>query len=153
MYLRDVINDKLQFKLDVDNNKYYKSNSLIINNLSMNTALVCGAGGFIGSHLVKRLKKEGYWVRGIDLKLPEYAKTEADDFIVGDLRNPEICRLGIDQPFDEVYQLAADMGGAGFVFTGENDADIMHNSALINLNMIEVCRIRKVKKIFYSSSA
>lgn len=119
----------------------------------MKNALVCGAGGFIGSHLVKRLKKEGYWVRGIDLKLPEYAKTEADDFLVGDLRFPEICRLAVDQPFDEVYQLAADMGGAGFVFTGENDADIMHNSALINLNMVEACWKRNVKKIFYSSSA
>lgn len=119
----------------------------------MKKALVCGAGGFIGSHLVKRLKKEGYWVRGVDLKFPEYANTEADDFVVGDLRIPEICRLAVDQPFDEVYQLAADMGGAGFVFSGENDADIMHNSALINLNMIEACWKQNVNKIFYSSSA
>ena len=119
----------------------------------MKKALVCGAGGFIGSHLVKRLKREGYWVRGIDLKYSEFAETMADDFIIGDLRDPVICRYAIDQSFDEVYQLAADMGGAGFVFTGDNDADIMHNSALINLNMIEACYRRNVKKIFYSSSA
>lgn len=119
----------------------------------MKTALVCGAGGFIGSHLVKRLKAEGYWVRGVDLKFPEYASTEADDFLIGDLREQEVCRRAVDQSFDEVYQLAADMGGAGFVFTGENDADIMHNSALINLNMIEACYKRNVKKVFYSSSA
>lgn len=119
----------------------------------MKTALVCGAGGFIGGHLVKRLKREGYWVRGVDLKYPEFAPTAADDFVIGDLRDPRICRYVVDQPFDEVYQLAADMGGAGFVFTGENDADIMHNSALINLNMLEACWKRNVKKIFYSSSA
>jgi len=117
------------------------------------TALVCGAGGFIGSHLVKRLKKEGYWVRGVDLKYPEFTPTEADDFIMGDLRDPLICRASLDDYFDEVYQLAADMGGAGFVFTGENDADIMHNSALINLNMLEASYKRNVGKIFYSSSA
>jgi len=115
--------------------------------------LVCGAGGFIGSHLVKRLKKEGFWVRGVDLKYPEFAETEADDFVIGDLRDPYICRSVVDQRFDEVYQLAADMGGAGFVFTGDNDADIMHNSALINLNMLEACHKRNVKRIFYSSSA
>ncbi len=119
----------------------------------MKKALVCGAGGFIGAHLVKRLVKEGYWVRGVDLKFPPYAETHAHDFIIGDLRDPLICRTAVDQPFDEVYQLAADMGGAGFVFTGENDADIMHNSALINLNMIEACWKRNVKNIFYSSSA
>ena len=117
------------------------------------TALVCGAGGFIGSHLVKRLKREGYWVRGVDLKYPEFDKTYADDFLIGDLRNPLICREVVNQSFDEVYQLAADMGGAGFVFTGDNDADIMHNSALVNLNMIEACYKRNAKKIFYSSSA
>ena len=89
----------------------------------------------------------------MDLKHPLYAETHAHDFIIGDLRDPLICRTSVDQPFDEVYQLAADMGGAGFVFTGENDADIMHNSALINLNMIEACWKRNVKKIFYSSSA
>lgn len=119
----------------------------------MKTALVCGAGGFIGSHLVKRLKKEGYWVRGVDLKFPEFAETEADDFAIGDLRDPLICRSVVDQKFDEVYQLAADMGGAGYVFTGDNDADIMHNSALINLNMLEAIHRRNIKKIFYSSSA
>jgi len=120
---------------------------------NMKTALVCGAGGFIGSHLVKRLKKEGYWVRGVDLKFPKYTPTVADDFLQGDLRDPLICRTVVDRPFDEIYQLAADMGGAGFVFTGENDADIMHNSALININMLEACIRRNVKKIFYSSSA
>ena len=119
----------------------------------MKSALVCGAGGFIGSHLVKRLKKEGYWVRGVDLKFPEFDETAADDFYQGDLRDPQVCRLVVDRQFDEVYQLAADMGGAGYVFTGDNDADIMHNSALINLNMIEACQRRNVKKIFYSSSA
>jgi len=116
-------------------------------------ALVCGAGGFIGSHLVKRLKREGFWVRGVDLKYPEFGETAADDFVVGDLRDPIICRHVTDQRFDEVYQLAADMGGAGFVFTGENDADIMHNSALINLNMLEACHRRNIKRVFYSSSA
>lgn len=119
----------------------------------MKTALVCGAGGFIGSHLVKRLKKEGYWVRGVDLKFPPFEKTESDDFVICDLREQDIVRRVVDRGFDEVYQLAADMGGAGFVFTGENDADIMHNSALINLNILEACWKRNVKKIFYSSSA
>jgi len=119
----------------------------------MKKALVCGAGGFIGSHLVRRLKVEGYWVRGVDLKYPEFSETHADDFVIGDLRDPRIYEKVTDQPFDEVYQLAADMGGAGFVFSGENDADIMHNSALINLNMIEACYKAGVKKIFYSSSA
>ena len=117
------------------------------------TALVCGAGGFIGSHLVKRLKKEGYWVRGVDLKYQKFSKTEADDFIIGDLREQSVVRRVIDRGFDEVYQLAADMGGAIFVFTGENDADIMHNSALINLNVLDESYKRNVKKIFYSSSA
>lgn len=112
-----------------------------------------GAGGFIGSHMVKRLKKEGFWVRGVDLKYPEFGPTEADDFIRGDLRDPVTCRAAVDRRLDEVYQFAADMGGAGFVFTGENDADIMHNSALINLNMLEACQRRNVKRIFYSSSA
>ncbi|MBJ90417.1 MAG: NAD-dependent dehydratase [Woeseia sp.] len=119
----------------------------------MKTALVCGAGGFIGSHLVKRLKEEGFWVRGVDLKYPEFDNTVADDFIVGDLRDPETCRDSVDRKFDEVYQLAADMGGAGFVFTGENDADIMHNSALINLNILDACWKRNCNRIFYSSSA
>ncbi len=119
----------------------------------MKRVLVCGAGGFIGSHLVERLKTEGCWVRGDDLKYPMFTKTLADNFVIGDLRNPRICKKVTDQPFDEVYQLAADMGGAGFVFSGQNDADIMHNSALINLNMIEACYAASVKKIFYSSSA
>jgi len=119
----------------------------------MKKTLVCGAGGFIGSHLVKRLKREEYWVRGVDLKYPEFSGTEVDDFVIGDLRDPQICRFVVDKPFDEVYQLAADMGGAGFVFTGDNDADIIYNSAMINLNMLEACYKRNVKKIFYSSSA
>jgi len=119
----------------------------------MKKALVCGAGGFIGSHLVKRLKKEGYWVRGVDLKYPEFDDTAADDFLLGDLRDVTVCQRVIDRGFDEVYQLAADMGGAGFVFTGENDADIMHNSGLINLNVIDTAWKRNVKKVFYSSSA
>jgi GDP-D-mannose 3',5'-epimerase len=117
------------------------------------TALVLGAGGFIGSHLVARLKKEGFWVRGVDLKNPEFSETRADEFVVGDLRDQTICRQVVDQSFDEVYQLAADMGGAGFIFSGDNDADIMHNSALINLNVLEVCQKLKVKRVFYSSSA
>ncbi len=119
----------------------------------MKSALVCGAGGFIGSHLVKRLKREGFWVRGVDLKYPEFGETAADDFIIGDLRDPVICREVADRPFDEVFQLAADMGGAGYVFTGDNDAAIMHNSASINLNMLEACRLASVKNMFYSSSA
>ncbi len=119
----------------------------------MKKALVTGAGGFIGSHLVKRLKKEGFWVRGVDLKYPEFSKTGADDFVIGDLRQQQVVRKVVDQPFDEVYQLAADMGGAGYIFTGEHDADVMHNSATINLNMAEQCRLAKVKNIFYSSSA
>jgi len=119
----------------------------------MKTALVCGAGGFIGGHLVKRLKNEGYWVRGVDLKYHEYIKSPADEFVKGDLRDPVLVKQVVDLPYDEVYQLAADMGGAGFVFSGENDADIMHNSALINLNMVEASVKAEVKKIFYSSSA
>ncbi len=119
----------------------------------MKKALVCGAGGFIGSHLVDRLKREGYWVRGVDLKSPEFKDTTADDFVIGDLRDPIVCRNVTDQPFEEVYQLAADMGGAGFVFTGENDADIMHNSGMINLNVAKASTDAKVGKIFYSSSA
>jgi nucleoside-diphosphate-sugar epimerase len=116
-------------------------------------ALVCGAGGFIGGHLVKRLKRDGLWVRGVDLKYHEYSESEADDFVVGDLRDQSFCRAVVDRRFDEVYQLAADMGGAGYIFTGEHDADLMHNSATINLNMVDACYKRSVKKIFYSSSA
>ncbi len=121
--------------------------------LMKKTALICGAGGFIGSHLARRLKAEGYYVRGVDLKYPEFSPTAADDFILGDLRDPYVCRNILDRPFDEVYQLAADMGGAGYIFTGDNDADVMHNSALINLNIIPLCVQLRVGKVFYSSSA
>ena len=117
------------------------------------TALVLGAGGFIGSHLVKRLKREGFWVRGVDLKFPEFAATEADDFVIGDLREQVVVRAVIDRRFDEVYQLAADMGGAGYIFTGEHDADVMHNSATINLNVLDAAHKRNIKTVFYSSSA
>ncbi|MBI4991220.1 NAD-dependent epimerase/dehydratase family protein, partial [Candidatus Gottesmanbacteria bacterium] len=131
--------------------------------------LVCGAGGFIGSHLVKRLKKENFWVRGVDLKYPEYSKTQADEFILGDLRDPRFCqeifdphtkrvrplgRLRSDpDSFDEVYQMAADMGGAGYIFTGSHDADVMRNSALININIVSYGQKAKIKKIFFPSSA
>lgn len=121
--------------------------------MSARMTLVCGAGGFIGSHLVRRLKAEGLWVRGVDLKFPEFSETSADDFVIGDLREADFCRAVVDRRFDEVYQLAADMGGAGYIFTGEHDADVMHNSASINLNMLEACRRRRVPRIFYSSSA
>jgi nucleoside-diphosphate-sugar epimerase len=119
----------------------------------MKTAIVLGAGGFIGSHLVKYLKRENFWVRGVDLKYPEFSDTQADDFLITDLREPSNCRAIIDRRFDEVYQLAADMGGAGFIFTGEHDAAIMHNSATINLNILEACKNRNIKRVFYSSSA
>ena len=140
------------------------------------TALVLGAGGFIGSHMVKRLRSEGYWVRGVDLKHTEFSKSEANEFVVGDLRDIDFVHRAIkfkgvrenfyhDVPeryidtFDEIYQFAADMGGAGFVFTGENDADIMHNSVQINLNVLECQRRMNIAKevnktkIFYSGSA
>jgi len=140
------------------------------------TALVLGAGGFIGSHMVRRLRSEGYWVRGVDLKCPEFSESEANEFITGDLRDPDFVRRVLEfkgeqgnfynsvpyryiQTFDEIYQFAADMGGAGFVFTGENDADIMHNSATINLNVLELQRKMNenkgvnATKIFYSGSA
>ena len=117
------------------------------------TALVLGAGGFIGGHLVKRLKREGFWVRGVDLKFNEHAETQADDFVVADLREPHNVRGVIDRRFDEVYQLAADMGGAGYIFTGEHDADVMHNSATINLNVADTAHKRNIKRVFYSSSA
>ncbi len=97
----------------------------------MKSALLCGAGGFIGNHLVTRLKCEGSVLRGVDLKFPEFAATDADDIVVGDLRDPAVCERMVDRRFDEVYQLAADMGGAGYVFSCENDSDIMHNSAQI----------------------
>jgi len=121
----------------------------------MKKVLVCGAGGFIGGHLVKYLKQKGYWVRGVDLKYNEWQPVheEADEFVQGDLRNPQVVREVVDSDIDEIYQLAADMGGAGFVFTGENDADIMHNSVLVNLNIAhEACK-KGVKRVFYSSSA
>ena len=140
------------------------------------TALVLGAGGFIGSHMVKRLRQEGYWVRGVDLKRPEYCSSHANEFIIGDLRDSRFVSRCIRyagetgnfyaiiadkflEPFDEIYQFAADMGGAGFVFTGENDADIMHNSVSINLNVLEEQRQwneiteQNKTKIFYSGSA
>ena len=118
----------------------------------MNRVLVGGAGGFIGSHLVKRLKSEGFWVRGVDLKYPEFALTAADEFIIGDLREQSMVR-SVVTGIDEIYQLAADMGGAGYIFTGEHDADVMHNSATINLNMLDAGRKAGIKKFFYSSSA
>ena len=139
-------------------------------------ALVLGAGGFIGSHMVKRLKSDGYWVRGVDLKAPEFADTEANEFIYGDLRDASFVKRVLEykgdtgnfynsvpyryiHAFDEIYQFAADMGGAGFVFTGENDAEIMHNSCTINLNVLEMQhkmneeKGRNYTKIFYSGSA
>lgn len=136
----------------------------------MKTALVCGSGGFVGTHLVRRLKSEGYWVRGVDLKYPEFSKSEADEFLIYDLRDPRNVEsvMRLDQyltftylsvafqkhiAFDEVYQLAADMGGAGYIFTGEHDADVMNNSALINLNVAAWAKIYGVGKLFYSSSA
>ena len=128
----------------------------------MKTALVLGAGGFIGNHLVNRLKDEDYWVRGVDLKFNEYQKTRADEFQIGDLTDPVFTRKvmqGSNQrsceinSFDEVYQLAADMGGAGYIFSGDNDANVMHNSATINLNVADTAIRNKVKKLFYSSSA
>lgn len=119
----------------------------------MRRALVCGAGGFIGSHLVKRLKQEGFWIRGVDLKQPEFSASQADEFVEGDLRDPAFCRSIADRPFDEVYQLAADMGGARYIFSGENDAEIMRNSSLINLGILDACRESGAKRVFYSSSA
>ncbi len=119
----------------------------------MKKALVCGAGGFIGGHLVRRLKSEGYWVRGVDIKIHEFAKSAADEFIQGDLRDPVLCHKMVADGIEEVYQLAADMGGAGYIFTGEHDADVMHNSATVNLNMAHASQKAGVKKIFYSSSA
>jgi nucleoside-diphosphate-sugar epimerase len=116
-------------------------------------ALVLGAGGFIGNHLVTRLKNEGYIVCGIDLKYPEFNKTACDIFIVGDLRDAAFCKQYITNKFDEIYQLAADMGGAGYIFSGENDFNVMHNSALINLNIINCCLEQHIQKVFYSSSA
>tara|TARA_R110001592_G_scaffold2663_2_gene15290 strand:- start:182 stop:1252 length:1071 start_codon:yes stop_codon:yes gene_type:complete len=117
--------------------------------------LVLGGGGFIGSHMVKQLKEEGHWVRVCDLKYPEFEESPADHFVIGDLRDQKVCDELFDPQFqfDEVYQFAADMGGAGYIFTGENDANVMHNSALINLNIAERCHKYNVGRVFYSSSA
>jgi nucleoside-diphosphate-sugar epimerase len=119
----------------------------------MKTALVLGAGGFIGGHMVKRLKSEGYWVRGVDKKLHEHEYSHADDFQLADLTLQSDVQRVIDQQFDEVYQLAADMGGAGYINTNLYDADVMHNSATINLNVLHKCKEMNIKKVFFSSSA
>ena len=119
----------------------------------MKKILVCGAGGFIGSHLVEKFKSQGHYVIGADLKYPEYNESTADKFYIMDLRNPRNVEYIINSDIDEVYQLAADMGGAGYIFTGEHDADIMHNSAMINLNVLNEMQKKGVKNVFYSSSA
>ena len=121
----------------------------------MKKIVVLGGGGFIGGHLAKRLKDDGHWVRICDIKRHEFWNHDeiCNEFIVGDLRNPEVVSTVIDDTIDEVYQLAADMGGAGYIFTGDNDANVMHNSALINLNVVHECTKKKVGKVFYSSSA
>jgi len=119
----------------------------------MNTALVLGAGGFIGTHLTAKLKKEGFWVRGVDLKRPEFSESDADEFILADLRDQNQVRNILNQPFTEIYQLAADMGGAGYIFTGEHDADVMYNSASINIHVSRYAQQQNVNKIFFSSSA
>ena len=119
----------------------------------MRRAVVCGAGGFIGTHLVARLRTDGYFVRGVDLKHPEFSASEAHEFVIGDLRDPSLCAAAIEPGFDEVYQLAADMGGAGYIFTGHHDADVMHNSAAINLNVLDLCARRGISDVFFSSSA
>ena len=118
----------------------------------MKTALVCGGGGFIGGHLINRLKKEGYFVRGVDLKENEYGNDKADEFVIGDLRDSHVAEKVV-KGVNEVYQLAADMGGAGYIFTGDHDAAVMHNSALCNLNVLDAAEKAGVQKIFYSSSA
>ena len=115
-------------------------------------ALVCGAGGFIGSHMVKKLKSEGYWVRGADVKYPDFSMSEADEFMRGDLTDQVFCDEVTNIQFDEIYQFAADMGGAGYIFTGDHDADVMNNSATINLNILRNIKDYK-PKIFFSSSA
>ena len=120
--------------------------------MSQKKVLVGGAGGFIGGHLVRRLKSEGFWVRGVDIKKHEFAESAADEFIQADLRDPQVVKAVVDG-IEDVYQLAADMGGAGYIFTGEHDANVMHNSATINLNVVEYGREAGVKRFFYSSSA
>lgn len=117
------------------------------------TALVLGGGGFIGGHLTRRLRAEGFWVRAVDLKRPEFGASTADEFIIADLRDQTACRAVFDRPFEHVYQLAADMGGAGYIFSGNNDAQVMHNSASINLNVAAAAQERRVSRLFYSSSA
>lgn len=119
----------------------------------MKKILVCGAGGFIGTHLVSRLKEQGHYVVGVDLKYPEYSKTDADEFHLMDLRLQKNVEYIITDDIYEIYQLAADMGGAGYIFTGDNDADIMHNSAIINLNVLHEMVKKNIKRVFYSSSA
>jgi nucleoside-diphosphate-sugar epimerase len=115
--------------------------------------LVCGAGGFIGTHVVRRLRNEGHWVRGVDLRHPEFSPTAAHEFIVADLRDRPLCRSLCDGGFDEVYQFAADMGGAGYIFSGTCDAEIMTNSSTLNVNVLTACVEYKVPQIFFSSSA
>lgn len=119
----------------------------------MKRILVLGAGGFIGSHLVTRLKGDGHYVIGVDLKYPEFSKSKADEFVIGDLRDPNVCEAAIKDEIEEIYQLAADMGGAGYLFSGENDFNVMHNSAMINLNVAHFAIQNKVQKVFFSSSA
>jgi nucleoside-diphosphate-sugar epimerase len=119
----------------------------------MKKAIVCGGGGFIGTHLVTDLKRRGYYVVGVDLKYPEFSHTDADEFFIADLREYSTVDRILESDIDEVYQLAADMGGAGYIFTGEHDADIMHNSCQINLNVLDVMKKKGIKRVFYSSSA
>jgi nucleoside-diphosphate-sugar epimerase len=119
----------------------------------MKKAIVLGGGGFIGNHLVSRLRVEGYHVRAVDLKRPDFGDSEAQEFIIGDLRDPKVVDLVIEERVDEIYQLAADMGGAGYIFTCDNDAAVMHNSATINLNVAEEAKKKKAGVLFYSSSA
>lgn len=119
----------------------------------MKRALVCGAGGFIGGHMVKRLKAEGYWVRGVDIRMHEFCEPPCDEFVLDDLRDPDLVKKVVDDGMDEIYQFAADMGGAGYIFTGEHDAEVMHNSSLCNLNVLDEAVRKKSGKIFYSSSA
>jgi len=119
----------------------------------MKTALVCGAGGFIGGHLVRRLKRDGLWVRAVDRNHHEFAPSEADEFILGDLRDGRFCKDAIDRPFDEVYQLAAEMGGAEFVYAGRFDADILQHCMMIDLNVVTNCIAQAAKRVFFASSA